>query len=109
VAVHERVLGKEHPATCGSVSNLADVLREKGDAAATGLYDSALAGLRKTFADSHPDVLAVLYEYSLCLQRQRRVSDARRLALQLVSGAKRSLPKNHPDRLKYEKHLQSLR
>jgi hypothetical protein len=58
---------------------------------------------------SHPDTLIVLYEYSLLRKNQRQDIEARRLAYQLMAGARRTLPQNHPDRVKYEQLIESLR
>ena len=35
-------------------------------------------------------------------------SQARRLAFELVAGARKALPKNHPDRGKYQRHVDLL-
>ena len=40
---------------------------------------------------------------------QREDIAARRLAFQLVAGARRTLAPNHPDRVKYQQLLDSLR
>jgi hypothetical protein len=50
-----------------------------------------------------------MYEYSVLKKSQRQDIEARRLAYQLMAGARRTLPENHPDRTKYERFLESLR
>jgi hypothetical protein len=110
LAASERALGATHPATCSSASTLADVLRDKGDNdAAAALYERALAGLRTTPGANHPTTLGVLYEYSTLRKNQNRLPDARRLGYELVAGARHSLPKDSPDRTKYERYVESLR
>jgi hypothetical protein len=51
----------------------------------------------------------VLYEYSLLKKSQRQTNEARRMAYELVAGARRSLPPDHPDRKKYERHVETFR
>jgi hypothetical protein len=92
------------------MATLADILRDKGDASgAAALYDQALEGLQQSSGPAHPDTLRVLYEYSLLRKNQRQEIEARRLAYHLMAGARRTLPQNHPDRVKYEQLLESLR
>ena len=46
----------------------------------------------------------------LCFGKAKRQDiAARRLAFQLVAGARRTLAPNHPDRMKYQQLLDSLR
>jgi hypothetical protein len=110
LAERERVLGSKHADTFGNMATLADILRDKGDAScAAAFYDQALEGLGQSSGPAHPDSLRVLYEYSLLRKSQRRDTEARRLAFQLMAGARRTLPQNHPDRIKYEQLMDSLR
>ena len=66
-------------------------------------------GLETSLGGSHPETLRVLYEYSLLRKSQREDIAARRLAFQLIAGARRTLAPNHPDRVKYQQLLDSLR
>jgi hypothetical protein len=110
MAAHERALGKDDPSTLLSASTLADLLTETGKTAeAATLYDRAYQGLVKARGASHPSTLGVLYGRILILKTDRRIPQARRLAADLVYGARASLPKNHPDRIKYEQLQESLR
>jgi hypothetical protein len=110
LAASERTLGAEHPATCSSASTLADILRDKGDNdAAAALYERALAGLRTNPGATHPTTLGVLYEYSNLRKNQRKIPEARRIGYELIAGARRSLPKDNPNRTKYERYVESLR
>ena len=86
------------------------MLRDRGDTGtAQAIYEEVLTGLRVNPGAGHPTTLAVLYEYSLLRKERRQLSEARRLAYELAAGAREALPTTHPDRLKYERHLSSLR
>ena len=92
------------------MATLAGILGDKGDAAAADvLYEKALDGLRQSLGTAHPTTLTVLYEYSLLKRSERLEQAARRLAYDLMAGARRTLPAGHPDRVKYEQHLESFR
>ena len=92
------------------MATLADVMRDSGNlSAAESLYQKSLAGLENSLGASHPETLRVLYEYSVLRKSQRQDIAARRLAFQLVAGARRTLAPNHPDRMKYQQLLDSLR
>jgi tetratricopeptide (TPR) repeat protein len=55
LAIHEKVLGPEHPDTAGCLHNLALHLSDQGDlAAARPLFERALAIYEKTFGAEHP-------------------------------------------------------
>jgi hypothetical protein len=51
----------------------------------------------------------VLYEYSVLRKIQRRSIEARRLAYELMTGARKTLPPGHQDRSEYEQLFESLR
>ncbi len=56
LAIHERVLGADHPATATSLNNLAELLRATGDyAAALPLMERALAILMQKLGPQHSD------------------------------------------------------
>ena len=88
----------QHPDTFGNMATLADILRDSGNvSAAESLYQESLVGLETSLGGSHPETLRVLYEYSLLRKSQREDIAARRLAFQLIAGARRTLAPNHPD------------
>jgi hypothetical protein len=92
------------------MATLADVMRDSENlSAAESLYQKSLAGLESSLGSSHPETLRVLYEYSVLRKSQRQEIAARRLAFQLIAGARRTLAPNHPDRVKYQQLLDSLR
>lgn len=106
----ERMLGLKHSDTSGNMAALADILRDSGDLdGAALLYEQALEGLRESPGSSHPSTLRVLYEYSVLRKIQRRSIEARRLAYELMTGARKTLPPGHPDRSEYEQLFESLR
>jgi len=107
LAERERILGSEHPDTFGNMATLADILRDKGDASsAEALYDQALEGLRQSLSPAHPRHSLCTLRIFLLRKNQRKDIEARRLAFQLMAGARRTLPQNHPD-LEKEKFLTS--
>ena len=73
-----------------------------------GEYAAAEDFFRKCVSERQK-VLGIEHEYSLLRKSQRRDIEARRLAFQLMAGARRTLPPHHPDRVKYEQLLESLR
>jgi hypothetical protein len=68
-----------------------------------------LSGLRSSPGASHPTTLEVLFDYSDYLKNEGRRADARRIASELVAGARQKLATAHPDRKKYERQYESLR
>ena len=103
-------VGLKHSDTSGNMAALADILRDSGDLdGAALLYEQALEGLRESPGSSHPSTLRVLYEYSVLRKIQRRSIEARRLAYELMTGARKTLPPGHPDRSEYEQLFESLR
>ena len=56
LAIHEKVLGPEHPHTATVLNNLALLLRDEGDLAGAGpLFERALAIREKMLGPEHPD------------------------------------------------------
>jgi len=56
LAIREKALGPEHPATAVSLNNLASLLQDLGDlAAARTLFERALAIREKALGSEHPD------------------------------------------------------
>lgn len=55
MAISEKTLGPEHPATAASLNNLAVLLHDQGDyAGARPLYERALAIREKALGPEHP-------------------------------------------------------
>ena len=61
LAIREKLLGPEHPATAGSLNDLASLLQDQGDlAGARPLYECALAISEKLRGPEHPDTATSL-------------------------------------------------
>ncbi len=55
LAIHEKVLGKQHPLTATSLSNLGALLRDQGSyQEARPLFERALPIYEKVFGEEHP-------------------------------------------------------
>src|ERR1700727_2561557 len=73
----EEVLGKEHPETITSVSNLASVLQDQGKyQEAEVLYRQALEGREKMLGKEHPETLVSISKLALVLQNQGKYQEA---------------------------------
>ena len=77
LAIQERTLGPQNPATANSLNNLAVMLGLRGDfAQAERLHRAALATMEKVFGEQHPDTAAILTSLSLVLDRQGKLVEA---------------------------------
>ena len=73
-------LGEAHPSTLSSVYNLADLLRQLGDAdAAIPLLREELAGCRATLGDDHEDTRYSVRNLVGLLQEQGAAQEAAQL------------------------------
>jgi tetratricopeptide (TPR) repeat protein len=69
LAVREKALGPEHPATATSLNNLALLLHAKGDlAGARPLLERALAIREKALGPEHPDTATSLNDLASVLR-----------------------------------------
>ena len=77
LAIQEKALGPEHPATANTRNNLGVFLSLRGDfAQAETLHRAALVTMEKVFGAQHPDTAAVLTSLSFALDRQGKLADA---------------------------------
>ena len=61
LAIQDRSLGREHPATALTLNNLGGLLAVRGDfAQAEQMQRAALGTMEKVFGEQHPDTAAVL-------------------------------------------------
>ena len=75
----QRVLGPLHPDTLSALTNLAEVLKNRGQyAEAETLLREALDGTRKTSGENHVDTLYVMNNLAQCLQVQNKREEAKR-------------------------------
>jgi tetratricopeptide (TPR) repeat protein len=78
LAIHEKVLGGEHPDTANSLNNLGGLLQAMGDlAGARPYYERALAIREKVLGGEHPDTATTLNDLGNLLQQQGDYAEAR--------------------------------
>ncbi len=98
--VFRRVLGPEHPDTLGSMSNLAETLREQGDlAGARTLQEQALDARLRVFGPEYPHTLTLMNNLALTLVEQGDLANARTLHTHVLDARLRVLGPEHPDTL----------
>jgi tetratricopeptide (TPR) repeat protein len=100
LATRETMLGKEHPDTLKSVSNLASVLRYQGK------YEEAEETNRRTLdwrekvlGKEHPDTLTSANNLASILRYQGKYKEAETMNRRAVDGREKLLGKEHPDTL----------
>ncbi|KAK5676701.1 hypothetical protein LTR17_027732, partial [Elasticomyces elasticus] len=97
---YEKVLGKEHPDTLTSVSNLALVLQYQGQyEAAEAMNRRALEGREKVLGKEHPDTLTSVGNLALVLRYQGQYEAAEAMNRRALEGYEKVLGKEHPDTL----------
>jgi tetratricopeptide (TPR) repeat protein len=96
----EKVLGKEHPDTLISMSNLALVLDRQGKYAdAEEMNRRTLATSEKVLGKEHPDTLTSMSNLALVLDRQGKYADAEEMNRRTLATSEKVLGKEHPDTL----------
>ncbi|KAL9577476.1 MAG: hypothetical protein Q9203_007445, partial [Teloschistes exilis] len=104
----EKVLGKEHPDTLTSVSNLALVLQYQGKYdEAEKMNRRALDGREKVLGKEHPDTLTSVYCLAYLLQQQQKYHMAKPLYERALAGYK-VFQSHHPTTKACSKHYTSL-
>jgi len=77
LAIQERTLGRDNPATATSLNNLGVTLSLRGDfAQAEVMHRAALATMEKVFGEQHPETAGALTALSFALDRQGKIVDA---------------------------------
>jgi tetratricopeptide (TPR) repeat protein len=77
LAIREKTLGREHPATATSLNNLGNLLSDEGDfAGARPLYERALAIYEKTLGPEHPHTRTALNNFADLLRKQGNFAGA---------------------------------
>jgi len=80
LAIHERVLGPEHPDTAQSLNNLAILYHNQGkDEQAEPLYQRALAIYERMLGPEHPYTKATQKSYAELLQKMGRGTETAEL------------------------------
>ena len=96
----ECALGREHPATLGSVNNLALLLKSKGDYdAAELLYRRAVAGSERVLGREHPDTLGSVNNLAALLDNKGDYDGAEPLYRRVLEACERMLGREHPNTL----------
>jgi tetratricopeptide (TPR) repeat protein len=100
LAVEERVLGPEHPATLDSVYNLASLLEDQGDYnAAEALFRRALTADERTLGADHPKTLTSVNSLANVLAGKEDYGAAEPLYRRAVETGERVLGPEHLDTL----------
>ncbi|KAK4653773.1 hypothetical protein QC762_0087050 [Podospora pseudocomata] len=96
----EKVLGKEHPHTLGSMNNLALVLYSQGKyEEAEQIHQQALQLREKVLGKEHPDTLGSMNNLALVLYSQGKYEEVEQIHRQLLQLSEKVLGKEHPDTL----------
>jgi tetratricopeptide (TPR) repeat protein len=97
LAIHEKVLGPEHPDTATSISELAFLLHHQKDlAGARPLFERALAIREKMLGPEHPDTATSLNNLASQLRDQGDLTGARPLFERASAIRERVLGPEHP-------------
>jgi CHAT domain-containing protein/Tfp pilus assembly protein PilF len=91
LAIQERTLGPEHPATANTLNNLSTYLDRRGrPEEAEPLQRRALAILDKSLGPLHPDTAAMLTTLALMLDRQGKLIESEALYRKAVEIARQA-------------------
>jgi len=91
LAIQDRALGRDHPATALTLNNLGGLLATRGDfAQAEQMQRAALATMEKVFGEQHPDTAAVLTSLALALDSQGKVVEAEAVYKRAIDSSRRS-------------------
>ena len=111
LASGEAALGAEHPVVAATAQALANVLSERGGAAAgqaVPLYRQALAARRAALGEAHFETLAALHNLAVGLDRAGGADEALTTARAALDGRRRLLGEAHPDTVSSAVNLAGL-
>ncbi|KAH8651688.1 hypothetical protein BGZ61DRAFT_406278 [Ilyonectria robusta] len=109
LGTRERVLGREHPHTLASVSNLASVLRRQGKyEEAEQMNRRALEWYEKVLGREHPYTLASVHNFALVLRYQGKYEEAEQVNWRALKAREKVLGREHPDTLASVYNLASV-
>jgi tetratricopeptide (TPR) repeat protein len=98
VAIHESVLGPDHPGTANSLTNLAGLFKAQGKlVAARTLVERALAISERTLGPEHPDTAANLNGLAGLLRDQGELAAAKSMYRRALAIRERALTPDHPN------------
>jgi tetratricopeptide (TPR) repeat protein len=96
----EKALGKEHPETLVSMSNLAQALSNQGRyAEAEQMHRETLALMEKGLGKEHPHTLVSMNEVAQALSNQGRYAEAEQMHRETLTLKEKGLGKEHPSTL----------
>jgi tetratricopeptide (TPR) repeat protein len=98
--IREKVVGREHPNTLISVSQIGSVLERQGkyDEAET-MHRRALEGREKVVGREHPNTLTSVSNLGTVLERQGKYGEAEAMQRRALEGYEKALGREHPHTL----------
>jgi len=109
LAIHEKVLGAEHPDTASSLNNLANLLQDQGKLAeAEPLHRRALAIHEKALGAEHPNTATTLNNLASLLKDQGKLAEAEPLYRRALAIHEKALGAEHPNTATTLNNLASL-
>ncbi|KAH6972637.1 TPR domain protein [Ilyonectria destructans] len=107
--IRERVLGREHPDTLTSISNLAGVLQYQGKyEEAEQMNRRALDASEKVLGREHPDTLTSISNLASVLRYQGKYEEAEQMNRRALEGYEKVLGREHPSTLTSISNLASV-
>ncbi|THW77844.1 hypothetical protein D6D18_09847, partial [Aureobasidium pullulans] len=98
--IREKALGRKHPDTLTSVSQLGSVLERQGRyEEAEEMHRRALQGREKALGREHPDTLISVSNLGSVLERQGKYEEAEEMYRRALQGREKALGREHPDTL----------
>ncbi|KAF2732931.1 HET-domain-containing protein [Polyplosphaeria fusca] len=96
----EATLGKEHPHTLTSMSNVAQALSNQGKyAEAEKMHGEVLALREKVSGKEHPDTLTCMNNVAQALSKQGKYAEAEKMHGEVLALREKVSGKEHPDTL----------
>ncbi len=105
----QKLLGKKHPDTLASMSNLASVLNSQGKyVEAEEMYRQVLKLSEKVLGKEHPNTLASMNNLASVLDSQGKYVEAEEMHRQVLKLEEKMLGKEHPNTLASMSNLTSV-
>jgi tetratricopeptide (TPR) repeat protein len=105
----EKLLGREHPNTLTSVSQLGSVLERQGKYnEAEAMQRQALEEREKVLGREHPHTLTSVSNLGSVLERQGKYNEAEAMLRRALEGSEKVLGREHPDTLTSVSNLGSV-
>lgn len=103
----ERRLGADNPEALMNNLGLSIVLAQNnGDTVgAEQLCIQVVRARKRVLGNEHRDTIKAIFTLTLLFQKQKRMAEAFRIAREAMTVAQAKLPKDNPERLKYEQQF----